>query len=328
MSGLKYGHVVYKISDGMKKALEEVPRRSGMYNWQFLFQGDMLPIHEVNKEVLENYDVIQINLSPVDQVLAPEVRRMLGNNSSTLLIGNNDYVAECWDSWGTHPIYYHQIMDIPDAVFGTEPYQTSQMRDDAYCIPHPTWTKMLKRIGNDELDDRPSAGVLYHWWEGRSYTQSAVLERLRKKYPRLWTRLYAYTGQNDKASRWQKVMYNEHMDLMNYPDFIRSLMRNRFVYENCHFHTYGRTSVDTACLRIPTVGTDRVFSMRKCFPKMVSDPMDARKQLKIMDKILQGGAWLEEQMDYAYDAVEYFSYENSKERYMKMVEETRERLKK
>jgi len=141
MSKLKYCHVVYKITNGMKAALDEVPRRSGMYNWMFLFKGEMVPINEVSKDYLEKFDVVQVNLSPVDQVLVPEVRRILGNNSSTLLIANNDYVCEAWGKWGTHPLYYHQVQEVADAVFGTEPYQTSQLRDDAYCIPHPTWTR-------------------------------------------------------------------------------------------------------------------------------------------------------------------------------------------
>jgi len=326
MSNLKYLHCVYKITNGMKSALEEVPKRSGMYNWMFLFKGEMVPFNELTKDYIEKFDVVQVNLSPVDQILVQEVRDKIGDNSSTLLIANNDYIAEAWGSWGSHPIYYQQVQKIPDAVFGTEPYQTSQLRDDAYCIPHPTQTKVLKHIGNDDVDDRPSVATLYHWWEGRSYTQSALLNRLKKKYPKLWTRLYAYTPQNDSCKRWQKVMFDEQMSLMKYPDFIRSLQRNRFMYENCHYHTYGRTSVDTACLRIPSVGTDRVFSMKYCFPNMVSDPMDATKQLKIMDKVLQGGEWLDEQMDYAYEKVEYFNYKNSKERYMNMIEETRKRL--
>jgi hypothetical protein len=320
MTKIKYLHCVYKITVQMKNALDEVPRRGGMYNWMFLFQGDIAEYNSLTKEDLEKYDVIQVNLSPVDQLLVEEVKNKLGD-SSVIIAANNDYVCEAWGRWGQHPLQYMQIQKVPDVVFGTEPYQVSQMIDGAHCIPHPHWISMLKHIGNDEYEeDMDGIGVLYHWWEGNSYTQSAVIERLRKEFPKIYSRLYGYTGQNDVCKQWQKVMFDEHMKLMDYPNFQRSIMRNKFVYENCQYHTYGRTTVDTAALRIPAVGTNRVFSMRHCYPEMCCDPMDAKKQMEIIRKVLKGGSWLDKQVDYAYDACEYFNYKNSKERYMKMIE--------
>jgi hypothetical protein len=327
---LRYLHVVDKISPQMKQGLEEVPRRSGMYNWMFLFKGGITQFRDLDKKEIEEYDVIQVNLAPADQLLVREVKKLIGPNSSTLLVGNNDYIAEYWDQWGQHPNQYKHVQEECDALFGTEEHQVSQMIDGAYCIPHPTWTKMLKKIGNDDIDrSRYKVGVMYHWWEGRTYTQSSVLAKLRQEYPRLSTRLYGYSqdfAQMDRSRAWQKQLFDKRMPVMGYPQFILSLQTNRFFYENCTYHTYGRTSVDTACLEVPTLGSDRVFSMRHCWPEMCCDPFNAKKQLEIMRKTLEGGEWLQKQLDHAWEAVEYFNYDNSRERYLKMIDETRERL--
>jgi len=324
---MKYAQCVFKIAPSMKMALDEVPRRGGLYNWLWVFKGELVPFNMVDD--FEKYDVVQINCSPVDQLLVREVRNKIPKSSSTLLVLNNDYVCEAWDTWGAHPMQYEQVLEYGDCVFGTEPHQTSCLRDDAYVIPHPHWIKMLKHIGNDDLDeDDFKVAAMYHWWEKKSYTMSLAFLKLRKKYPKLYTRLFSYIPNGDPNTRWQKVMFDEHINPSSYPEFIRGLMNNRFLLENCSYHTYGRTSVDTAALRIPTVGTDRVFSMKHCWKNMCCDPFNVKKLVSIMDKVLKGGSWLDQQIDYAYNACEYFNYKNSKERYMVMIEETRKRLKK
>ena len=324
MSQLKYLQVVQKITPPIQRALEEVPRRGGMYNWIFLFKGAISGINNITPEYLEEFDVIQVNMAPIDQPMIHKIRKMLPKSTSTLLIGNNDYTCESWELWQTHPQYYEHAQDICDAVFGTEPYQTSFLRDDAFVIPHPCWTKMMKYIGTDDLDlDRYKVGYMFHWWEAKTYASSIILDKLRRKYPKLITRMYGYEPTHDKMRQWQKVMWDDVKDPMTYPTFIRSIMTNRFLFENCSYHTYGRTSVDTSCLGVPTVGSNRVWSMRHCFPNMSFDPFDAKSILECMDKILQGGSWLDEQMDYAKEAVEFFNYDNSEKKYLEMVEYAR-----
>lgn len=323
--GLKYVHVVNKITPAMKNCLEEVPRRGGMYNWMFLFKGTMIPFNLATKEKLEEFDVVQVNMAPVDQLIVREVYKKL-KGSSTILIGNNDYVCEAWDTWSQHPLQYAQAQEYPDAIFGTEEHQVSHLRDDAYTIPHPHWIKMLKHIGNDDLDeDKMEVGCMYHWWEGKTYTQSLLFQKLRETYPNLYSKLYGYGNtMHDKLKGWQRVMWDEISPLMDYPDFLRSLQTNKLFLENCSYHTYGRTTVDTAALGVPSIGTDRVFSMKHCFPEMSCDPFDLKQLQYIANRVLKRGSWLDEQMDYAYEAVEYFNYKNSKKRYMNMYDETKE----
>jgi hypothetical protein len=325
MTDLKYLHTVVQITDSMQKALGEVPRRSGMYNWMFLFNGKMRAYKFLEEGELEKNDVVQVNCSPMDMTLINRLHEKL-KNSSTMLVLNNDYVAEAWDDWKFAPDYYQTLLDKGDMIFGTEPCQTSHMGDRAYCFPHPTWTKMLKHYGRDP--DKVKKGHIaniFHWWDGRTFSSHLCLEQLKKKHPTIWTKLYAYNPGNDKSAKYSKAMWDEILPIMDYPGYLESVMHNEFMYEPCQFHTYGRNTVDSACIGLPSMGSDRVWSLKHCFPEMVCDPGDLRKTRAIMEKIMKGGSWLDEQMDYAYDAVEYFNYKNSKERYLAALEESRKR---
>jgi len=323
MSKLKYLHAVVQVTDPMKAAMQEVPRRSGMYNWMFMFNGHMKAHKFIKPGELDKYDVVQVNCSPMDMTLINKLHEQL-KNSSTMLVLNNDYVAEAWDGWNLPPDYYKSLLDKGDMIFGTEPCQTSHMGDRAYCIQHPTWTKMLKRYGRDEQKVRKGRiATVFHWWDGRTFSPHLCMQQLKQKHPHIWTKLYAYNPANDKSCKYSKTMWDEIVPLMEYPDYLQDIMHNEMLYEPCQYHTYGRNTVDTACIGLPSVGSDRVWSLKHCFPEMVCDPGDLRKTKNIIEKVMKGGPWLQEQMDYAYEAVEHFNYKNSKERYMTALEESR-----
>lgn len=323
MTKLKYLHVCSKISDGMKNAFEEYPRRGGMYNWLYAFQGDIKTYDSVDD--FEKYDVVQLNMSPVDSILIPELRERIPKSSSTMLVLNNDYVAETWGTLGWHPKEYIHYQKQADMLFGTEPYQVSCMNDGAYVLPHPHDIKNIKRIGiKSYYPEDKNVGFMYHWWEGRTYPSSLLGFKLKEKYG-VNTRIYAYNGQKDESVKWAKVMFDEHMSPMNYPEYVNSIMTNKFIVELSSCHTYGRNTVDTAALGVPTMGTDRVYSMTKCFPKMIADPFDFKKQMQIADNIMNNRKWLDEQIEYASNACEYFNYDNSKKRFLDALEDARKR---
>jgi len=324
MTKLKFLHVCNKIGEGTKSAMKEYPRRSGMYNWLYVFQGDMKPYDEVDD--FEKYDVVQLNMSPVDCIMIPEIKRKIPESSSTMLVLNNDYVAESWGALNWHPKEYENYQRMGDMVFGTEPHQTSCMIDGAYTIPHPTNIKRLKKVGvKSYYPEDNKVGFMYHWWEHKTYPSSLLGFKLKEKYG-IRTRIYAYDGKQDESARWAKVMFDEHIPGLDYPDYVNHLLSNKFLVELSSCHTYGRNSVDTAALGIPTMGTDRVYSMAKCFPNMVADPFDFKSQMSVADKIMKGGKWLDEQMSIASDACEYFNYDNSKKRFLDALDESRKRL--
>lgn len=323
---IKFLHVCTKLSNAMKDSMSFVPMLPGMYNWINVFKGNVGAYKDM-KDKLEDFDCVQVNMAPIDFPMIMELQQKM-KNSSTMLVLNNDYVAEHWGALNMNPTQYEVIQGMGDMVFGTEPYQTSCMIDGAYTIPHPHRTDILKhyRIDIEEEDKVEKVGVLFHWWEGKLALPSLLLKKLQDKGHKMETHLYSYDHQYCDSQHWSKILYDVFHKAVNYPIFIKELMTLRFVIENCGYHTYGRTTVDTAALRVPTIGSNRVFSMRHCFPNMCYDPADMKTALEISQRVIKGGEWLDKQMDLAFERCDYFNYDNSRERFIKAFEESKVRV--
>jgi len=319
---IRYLCVCHGISPKVKATLDEIPRRGGFYNWLFNFQGDIKPWKEVRgRDELEQYDIVHCNMSPIDLAIIPQIRRTLGRNSKTKLVVNNDYVAEVWYRWGFHPEQYWTVQGMADMVFGTEPIQVSHMIDRAKVIPHPHWIHMLKKMRPD--DTEKTYGILYHWWEGKVHSPAIFAQKLKKRLPYFKSKFYAYREDVADDKRWMRAYFDFQVPPMGFPDYIDDLMSNYFVYEPTSFHTYGRNTVDLAAIGVPVIGSNTVESMRRCFPKTCCDPWDIRKTVEIAERLVKDKDFYREVVEYAKEACEYYNYENSRKRFLKALEESK-----
>ena len=307
----------------MQKALKEVPRRGGLYNWIFNFKGEIRQYSDALNE-LKNYDIVQINMSPIDQIMIPEVSRIL-KGTSTVLVLNNDYVCEKWTDWNLSPLYYEELQRLGDCVFGTEPYQTSHLIKGSFCMPHPTWTHMVNKIGVDRNTPKKSVEInfLFHWWEGRTYDSGLLVKRLRdyftKKGKTLHARLISYNYGNDRLKQWTKTLFDELIPLKDYWEWIQTVGNADLVVDLCSYHTYGRNGVDCAAMGIPLVSSKGMFSSQHCYPEMSVDSFDLVQVEKKIIRVIEDKPWVSEQLLVAKEKMEYFSYANSMERYLAMI---------
>lgn len=314
---MKFTHVMgaNEVPDYVKDCLDEQPARSGMYNWIFVFGGEINTWNSI-KGRLHEYDVIQANMSPVDFQLVINIREELTrtDNTHTKLVINNDYVCECWTEWGVHPELYDSIQRMGDLVFGTEPHQVSNMINGAFCIPHPTNTKWLKRLTTD--NETNSIGYIFHWWEGGTYLPYRTTQQVKAKYGLKESHIYGYKQNNDKMGKLIKMTWDKTMPLDDFPNYAERIMGEKVVYDPNPYHTYGRNGVELACWGTPVVGSDRVFSYKKLFPELCCDPYDFDETMKRFDIVFNQPEKMKEIMERAYKEVEYFNYENSKKRFL------------
>lgn len=302
------------IPENIKDCLMEQPARSGMYNWIFVFNGEIKP-YDIVKNNLEDYDVIQVNMAPSDQVIIPEIRRRLGNNSKTKLVINNDYVCEYWENWGQDPYYFDNIQRMGDMVFSTEPHQVSNMIEGAFVIPHPTNTKYLKQLGT--AVESNSIGYIYHWWNPQTLLPWRLLEKVKKIHGIDKSAVYGHTHRpEDSYAKMKGYLFDKYVGLIPFPEYAQLIQGERAVYDPNGFHTYGRNGVELACWRVPVVGSNRVLSYNKLFPNLVCDPYDAHGAMDLFDKIFTQPDRMKKELDFAYDEVEWFNYENSKKRFL------------
>ena len=304
-----------EIPKHMQDALNEQPHRSGMYNWIFVHKGSIGTYWEYQNN-LEDFDVIQVNCSPIDMTFVSEIRNKL-QNSSTKLVLNNDYVCEKWGKWvsqGTvNPYQYDSIQKMGDMVFGTEPHQVSNMIKGSFCMPHPTNTEMMKKVGSDYESD--SIGFIYHWWAGETYLPHRTVEMAKKQFKVASSRLYAYQPETDECLKWEKSMWDDKIGIQDFPTFAQMIQGERIVYDPNPCHTYGRNGVELACFRKPVVGSNRVFSYNKLFPELTCDPYDVNATMKAFELGLGTSEKKEQMLDRAYEDVEFFNYKNSKTRW-------------
>lgn len=316
---MKYLLPVNKMKDEIIQLFSEKPMRSGCYNWVEIFKGHIASYNDV-KDNLEDYDVIHINLCPADWWIALDAGRKL-KNSSTKLVLCNDHVSEFWHKWELDPMLYVQVQEMGDVVFGTEPYQTSQMIDRAFTMPHPSNIKDFKTMKN-KFKDSDKIGFICHSYD-TTVIQRILFAKKLKDNLKCKTVLYNYVAGKGKERSISEYWFDEIFNQFEFPQWCMSLMRNKMMVELAEYHTYGRATVETAALGMPTIGTDRVFSMKHNFPKLCTDPLDHRAILDIAKKVWNDDKFRQEQVDYAYDACEYFNYENCKKRMLEALDKVR-----
>ena len=302
-----------EISDNVKNTLQEQPARSGMYNWIFALQGSIEGFWHA-KEHLEDFDVIQVNMSPKDMPIIPELNRLL-KNSSTQLVLNNDYVCEYWGNFKIDPLQYEQMQRMGDMVFTTEPHQASNMIDGTFTMPHPSNTDALKHLGTNQQSN--SLGYIFHWWAGKTQLPYMTMERAKKKFGFEKTTMFGYNKPYDEQSEWGNVLFDDIAPLMSFPQFAQYIQGQRLLYDPNPYHTYGRNGVELACWKKPIVGSNRVFSYNKLFPELTIDPYDRNDTFKKMELALGD---VDDIMNRAYKDVEYFNYKNSVKRFKEALE--------
>jgi hypothetical protein len=319
MRNIKYVHPIPGriIPPHIVECLNESPSRSGFYNWLLAFKGDIMTWDSVEDD-LEKYDVVHVNMSPVDMTIVPEIRRKL-KDSSTMLVLNNDHVCEYWQNWNLDPFRYNQIQRLGDMVFGTEENQVSHMIDGAFCMPHPTNTRALKRFSVLDEHKRNGAGLIYHWWNPQTHLAYLALEKARKALGLETTAVYGYKSSHDPSKQWVQTLFDEVHEMTDFPKFIQKVGQERFIYDPNGYHTYGRNGVEAACIGLPVIGSNRVGSYKRLFPEMVCDPYNA-DQTRVLMEALKNEEWVQEQLDYAHQEVDYYSWEKSKERFIKNLE--------
>jgi len=77
--------------------------RTGLYSWIPVFDGNVKHFKETSKQEIRDADIIHINMSGQDIHLVGEVRDILGNDSKTKIVVNNDYTVELWQSSFDYP---------------------------------------------------------------------------------------------------------------------------------------------------------------------------------------------------------------------------------
>jgi hypothetical protein len=188
-------------------------------------------------------------------------------------------------------------------------------RRQCYIIPHPADIKRLKSLTPKKKT--PFISTVWRRYDNFLYIPSLVVNNLGPK-----TRLIGYDREKDPKVWLTTTLYDVVLQGTNYFDFCDQLRESQVVFDPFTFHSYSRTTVDTAAMGVPVVGSNRTQSMNVCYPHTMVDPYDVQSARKLLTKVLEDKEFREKVINTAYENVEFYKHENSKERLLSSLSES------
>lgn len=298
----------------LQTLLDEDNVRTGLYQWLNVFNGEVK--RPIDVEDYNDYDIIQINMSGQDIHLVGEVRRALGSNTKTKIVLNNDYTTEMWENAFDYIPTIRREISEADMIFGTEYFQTTALTELAqrtcYIVPHPTDVKRLKL-----LPKLPVKNIISTIW--RRYDHFSYIPSLVVRDNGLITQLLGYDADRDAKSYVTVTNYDFIYSGTDYNTFCDQLRESQIVYDPFTYHSYSRTTVDTAAMGIPVVVSNRTQSGNICYPYTCVDPYDVKTARELIRRLIDDSEFRELVVKTAQENVEFYNHINSKERYLKAL---------
>ncbi len=315
MTRLKYMQCTHFIHDQL---LKENLARTGLYQWINVFDGEIKRYGDLEEGDLEKYDIIHVNLSAQDYHLPNLIRDRL-KNSSTKLVCNGDYTTELWQGSFDFPQTFKDLTKNADMVFGTEEHMVGTMEEayerKVHMMPHPCHVKRLKVLRPDKKENYLS--VIWH-----RYDNMTLLPYFAVRNHGLKTQLLGYNAGQDKKPYSTTTFYNRILGGTNFQEFCNQMLNSELIYEPFTLHSHGRATIDTAAMGLPVIGSNRVQSMNICYPNTNCDPYNTTKSRELIQKVLKNETFRQEVIDTARQNVEFYNHKNSRERFLKALEES------
>ena len=299
-----------------QQLLDEELSRTGLYQWINVFRGEIKLPRDV--EDFNKYDIIQVNMSGQDVHLIGNIREALKDNKKTKLVVNNDYTTEMWQQAFEYPSLMKRELKNADMIVGTEYFQSTALSElsgrRVFIVPHPADVKRLK-----SLTPIPKKNIISTIW--RRYDKFSLIPSLCVRNQGLTTQLIGYDKDLDPKSFATTTHYDYVYQGTNYMDFCNQLQESKIVFDPFTWHSYSRSTVDTAALGVAVVGSNRVQSAQVCYPYTCCDPYDVHKARLLIRKLIDDKEFYDLVVKTALERVEMYNHSNSKEKYlMSLVE--------
>jgi len=236
---------------------------SGLFQWIAAFEkhgrfgrADA----RIDKEILEECDIIGVNVIPGGMSYLAALREELGK-SDTKIVANVDFGTMMWNM--IDPLVLKQQLKCADMIFHVESNGAERLRRltgrEVKVIPHPVNIEDIKE-GVKEKDERVANTITcqYHrysdtWCEYYYGLQSTKKNMNAKVF------LMNYSYENEKDRRVPVIgMFNELVHRIPYRDYLRLLSTTTINVDVTHDYTYGRGVVEAAALKVPTICSETI----------------------------------------------------------------------
>lgn len=327
--------IIYNTSD-------RIVLGAGIYNWFRLLGSDIIKtpsISEIPRKI-EDYDYIFVNMAVVDMGLASNIRKFLGNNSSTKLIVINDYAIELLEKMigDSGKLFHGYMRDVLSAdlllaqesaerkVFDfivrwsidSDMAKGKKLQHPVLAqISHPINTKRIKQFCLPVDYRDATTGVMYHRYDGHTMFPS-MIGRRASVGAKSWFNnnplalmLMGYV--NNKNLFSGDKLFDIVTEMLPHHHYFPQIASCVNALEYYTVSSHSRFSLECACLKVPLVSTTHAYNATILFPETTHRYTDFHGMSESLKKLTVDNDFWNKTADFAYANVEQFSYESSYE---------------
>lgn len=306
--GLRFLQLAYHIHQTL---FQDELMIGGFYNWPKVMDGEF-DYYSQKKGKLKNYDIIFVGLSrpEIEGCLLSKIRREIGPNSRTKIIVSVDYAVPLWQNSFNLHLFENELKQA-DAIFIAEPSAMSCVaclvneEVPIFFMPHPTDVEMMKRYCQP-IDERFNALlVLIHRYDNNWYVPALITKDLKD--------IDTYAIFLDGSIELHITPFFQYVRSgARFSEYLKFASRSKIVLDSYHqIANYGRNAVDNACLKIPTIATNKCFANTILWPDLTTQPNDAMAQKRLIQRLMYDKEFYTKAVEFAFDKVEMFNYRNS-----------------
>lgn len=293
---------------------------SGLWQWRRAFdkygeKGETRLIYQ--KEELEKYDIVHINLTGGDMALPHKIRDELGNSSSTKLIVNMDFDPMLWGQTWIYPTLTEKSLIAADMVFQVESrgakYIERIINKKVYTLPHPVDIHGLDEY--KKVDREPTLVTVWH-----RYIQDCMTPYYAQRDLPLFKVILGYMGATHLIG-----MFDWTYKYLPFLEAIEIMSKASFGYDMYMGYSYGRAIIEFAALAVPCICSNTIEAAVRCFPELATHPLDIQKQHALFMELIENEEKKVEIYKYAYNAADYYSLENCYNRMVDAIEDREDR---
>jgi len=293
----------------------------GYYNWHRVFDGDFKLYDEVKGKIAD-YDIVFAGLTTWDLKagLATKIRQEIEGTKTSLIV-HTDYAVESWAGAYTPQLLRSELLQA-DYIFAADESSVSYLRalvDDQVPInflQHPTDVEKYKKFTIAPAARDNDIVALLHMYDRNWLPVHLIGEHLP------WP-IYLVAPNNvlrDLASQIRPYFPRLMPGGDDFNRYISFVARRKVALDTYHHvHSYGRFAVDNACIKLPTVGTDIVWSQKFLWPDLTTQTGDVFAQRELIKRLFADQEFYDHCTAYALDKVQTLSYENRKTALLELI---------
>lgn len=274
-------------------------------------QGEF-KLYPAVRDNLKNFDIYFIGMSrpELEGCTVSQIRQRIGDDPKRKIVVCVDYSIEIWAGTLNLPLLEQELLRS-DFVFISEPAMISHIRAlvndkiPVHHIPHPSNIEAISKFAKPTNARTDEIVALIH-----RYDNNWIAPYLVTKDIPWGTHAVCLDGGLEKHLYGQFRYIRQGCEFM---EFLEWTSRKRCVVDSYHkIHSYGRSAVDCAAIKVPIVGTTWTWAQQYLWPDLTVEPGDVWKQRQLVERLMTDQTFYEEVIDKASKLVNVFSYENKR----------------